>query len=99
VRVDCQAQEPQPVLEVVLPERRLPLEQQFPTPDVVDDDVKPPALGIDPLYKRLDLTSLEMVDCDRDPYAPAAVTSSAVSSIVSGRSYSDRRSPVVRPVQ
>ena len=33
------------------------------------------------------------------PVPPAAVTSSAVSSIVSGRSYSDRRSRVLRPVQ
>ena len=32
------------------------------------------------------------------PVPPAAVTRSAVSSIVSGRSYSDRRSRVVRPV-
>ncbi|BBG02157.1 hypothetical protein PSA01_12000 [Pseudonocardia saturnea] len=33
------------------------------------------------------------------PVPPAAVTSSAVSSIVSGLPYSDARSRVVRPVQ
>src|SRR6188472_3267420 len=33
------------------------------------------------------------------PCPPAAVTASAVSSIVSGRSYSDRWARVVRPVQ
>ena len=33
------------------------------------------------------------------PRPPAAVTSSAVSSIVSGRSISERRSRVLRPVQ
>src|SRR3712207_5399529 len=33
------------------------------------------------------------------PVPPAAVTSSAVSSIVSGRSYSERWSRVLRPVQ
>src|SRR5829696_10555807 len=32
------------------------------------------------------------------PWPPAAVTSSAVSSIVSGRSTSERRSRVLRPV-
>ena len=33
------------------------------------------------------------------PLPPAAVTSSAVSSIVSGRSYSERRARVLRPLQ
>ena len=33
------------------------------------------------------------------PVPPASVTSSAVSSIVSGRSYSERGARVLRPVQ
>ena len=69
MRVDREAQNSQPVLQIVLPQRCLPLEQQLPAPDVVDQDVKLAAFGIDPLYKGLDLTSLEMVDRDRDPYA------------------------------
>ena len=56
-------------------------------------------LGVDPPHERLDLVGLEMVDGDAIPAPPAAVTSSAVSSIVSGRSYSERRSLVLRPVQ
>ena len=59
----------QSVIQVVLPNRRVPLEQLLPAPDVVHEDVQAPALGIDPLHERLDLISLEMVDGDRDPNA------------------------------
>ena len=69
VRVDGQAQQPQPGGEVVLPERRVPLEQPLAAPDVVDEQVEAPVLGVDPLHERLDGGRLEMVDRDRDPEA------------------------------
>ena len=100
VRVDRQAQHPQPLLEVVLPHRRVPLEQQLAAPDVVDQHVEPPAAR-----RRSAATSASTWPASRwstataIPVPPAALTSSAVSSIVSGRSYSERRSRVLRPVQ
>ncbi len=72
VRVDREAEHPQPVLEVVLPDGRVPLEELFSAPDVVHEHIETPAFGIDPLDERLDLARLEMVDCHRDPTAPGA---------------------------
>jgi hypothetical protein len=41
------------VVEVVLPHRRVPLEQPLAAPDVVDEHVEPPLLGVDALNERL----------------------------------------------
>jgi hypothetical protein len=69
VRVDRQAQQPQPPVEVVLPDRRVPLEQALAAPDVVDQHVEAAALGVDALHERPDLRRLEVVGGDRDPLA------------------------------
>ena len=55
-----------PVVEVVLPERLAPLEQHLAAPDVVDEDVEPALLGVDPLDQRPDLVGLQVVDRHRD---------------------------------
>ena len=68
-------------------------------PDVVDEHVEAPLLGVDARHQRRDRVGLEMIGRHRDPAPPAAVTSSAVSSIVSGRLISERDARVLRPVQ
>jgi hypothetical protein len=67
VGVDGKAQHPQAVREVVLPYRRVPLDQELPAPDVVDEDIEAALLGVDALDERLDLRRLEVVDLDCDP--------------------------------
>ena len=69
VRVDRQAQEPQAVVEVVLPHRRVPLEEVLGAPDVVDEHVEAALLGVDPRDQGRDLRGVEVVDRDRDPLA------------------------------
>ena len=49
VRVDREPQQPQAVVEVVLPDRLVPLEQVLGAPDVVDEHVEPALLGVDAL--------------------------------------------------
>ena len=53
--VDGEPEQAQPVLEVVLPDRLVPLEQLLATPDVVHQDVEPAAFRSDPGDERLDL--------------------------------------------
>ena len=62
VRVDGEAQQPQAVVEVVLPDRRVPLEQVLGAPDVVHEHVEAALLGVDPLDQRRHLLRLEVVD-------------------------------------
>ena len=69
VRVEREAQQPQAVVEVVLPERRVELEQLLAAPDVVDEQVEPAVVGVDPLDERGDLRRVEVVDRDGDPLA------------------------------
>ena len=100
VRVDREAQQPQAAVEVVLPHRRVPLGQLLAAPDVVDEDVEAALLGVDARdERRRPGRGRGGRPRPRCPWPPAASTSSAVSSIVSGRSYSERRSRVERPVQ
>ncbi len=70
VRVDRQAEHPEAVLEVVLPDRLVPLEQALAAPDVVDEHVQAAVLGVDAPDELRDLCWLEMVDRDGDPHAP-----------------------------
>ena len=99
VRVDREAQEAQARLEVVLPDRRVPVDEQLAAPDVVHEDVETTLLGVDARdERRATAPARGGRSATAMPVPPAAVTSSAVSSIVSGRSYSERRSRVVRPV-
>ncbi len=58
-----------------------------------------PLLVTNPLHQGGDLVGHEVVDPHGDPPPPARSTSAAVSSMVSGRSISDRPSAVDRPVQ
>ena len=84
VGVDAEPEQPEPVREVVLPDRLVPLEEPLAAPDVVDEDVEPPALGADAGDERRDLVRHQMVDAHRHPLAAEPrSTSAAVSSIVS----------------
>jgi hypothetical protein len=96
--VDAEAKQAQAVGKIVLPDRLVPFEQLLAAPDVVDQDVEPPCVAADPLDQGADLVRNEMVRGTAMPAPPSDVTSSAVSSIVSGRWYSDGRSRVDRPV-
>ena len=74
------------------------VDQRLAAPDVVDQHVEPALLGVDPLHQVAHLLGFQVVDRDGDTPPPAAVTSSAVSSMVSGRSISERPARVLRPV-
>ena len=69
VRLDREVEQPQAVGEVVLPHRRVPLEQLLAAPDVVDEHVEAALLGVDALDERLDLVGLEVVGRDGDAVA------------------------------
>jgi hypothetical protein len=69
VRVDRKAEHPQPVLQVVLPDGRVPLEELLSAPDVVHEHIETLAFGINPLDERFHLARLQMVDRHCDPIA------------------------------
>ena len=83
---DAGALDLEAVREVVLPERA-PFRQRVAAPDVVDEHVEPAVLlGGDARDERRDLVAGACGRrARRSPRPPAASTSSAVSSIVSGR--------------
>jgi hypothetical protein len=66
VGVDRQPEQVQPVVQVVLPHRRVPLVQRLAAPHVVDQHVEPPLLAVDPLGQRLDLGRIQVVHPHRD---------------------------------
>ena len=67
--VDAEPQQAQAVLQIVLPDRLVPLEELLAAPDVVDQNVEPPLLGPDALDQRPHLGGNQMVDPDRDALA------------------------------
>ena len=73
VRVDRQAQEAQAAVEVVLPDRRVPLGQLLAAPDVVDQHVEATLLVVDARDEVAHLIGLQVVDRDRDPAAAGGV--------------------------
>ena len=73
VSVDCQAQQAQAVLEVVLPELGVPVEELLAAPDVVHEDVEAAVALVDTRDESCDLIGLEVVDRDRDPLAARGV--------------------------
>jgi hypothetical protein len=73
VRVDRQAEQPQAVREVVFPHGRVPLDQELPAPDVVDQHIQAAPLATDALDERLDLRRLQVVDLDSDPLAARGI--------------------------
>lgn len=64
--VDRQVEHVQPLRQVVLPHRAVPLDQTIGTPDVVDQDVEAPLLGPDAGDECRDLVRHQMVDANRD---------------------------------
>jgi hypothetical protein len=64
-----QPEQPQAVVEVVLPQRRIPLEQLLAAPDVVDQHVEAVRLRVDAGHQRGDPGRVEVVDDDGDPAA------------------------------
>ena len=82
----AQPQQPEPVVERVLPHRRVPLGEEVAAEDVVDQHVEAALLGVDPRdQRRRPVSGTRWSVGTAIPVPPAAVTSSAVSSIVSGR--------------
>jgi hypothetical protein len=69
VGVEGEAQQPQPALEVVLPERRAPLEEVLGAPDVVDEHVEAAVVGVDALDEPRHLVGVQVVDRDGDALA------------------------------
>jgi hypothetical protein len=55
VRVDREPQKPQALVEVVLPNWHVPLHESLPAPDVVDQHVEIPLLGVDARHQRFNL--------------------------------------------
>ena len=72
VRVDGEAQQVQPVLEVGLPDGGVPLHLGG-AQDVVDQHVQRPLLVADALHQRRHLVGDEVVDLDRDAAAARGV--------------------------
>ena len=95
-----QPQHPQPVVEVVLPDRRVPLEQVLAAPDVVDEHVEPSLLArrCAPPAPRPASRSRGGRPGTAMPGPPAAVDELGGLLDRLGRSYSERRSRVLRPV-
>ena len=58
-------QHPQPALQVVLPQWSVPLGVPVAAEDVVDEDVEPTVLLVDPFDERGDLVGGEMIDAQR----------------------------------
>jgi hypothetical protein len=69
MRLDRVAQQAQPVLEIVLPHRLVPFEQVLAAPDVVDEDIEPPAFGLDARDECRDLGGNEVIRAHRDAFA------------------------------
>ena len=69
VRLEREPEQAQPGVEVVLPHRRVPLEQVLGAPDVVHEHVEAAVLGVDPLDQAADLPGLQVVDRDGDSLA------------------------------
>src|SRR5690606_33117234 len=61
------AKDAEPLVEVVLPQLRVPVDHHLAAPDVIDEDVEPPVLAVDALDQRADLLAFEVIDLDRDP--------------------------------
>src|SRR5262249_54878379 len=64
---------PQTVVQIQLPQRRIPLLraalEQFAAPDVVDENIDMAVVLADPVGQPADLVSLQMIERDRDPVA------------------------------
>ena len=73
MRLDTEPQDPQALLQVELPDRRVPLRwpalQYFGAPDVVDEHVDTAVLTTDTFGQRRDLRRFKMVDGDSDALA------------------------------
>jgi len=74
----------QAVFEVDGPERLAPFGERVAAPDVVNQDVEAFVLALDAGCEFLNFGRDSVIDSDGMPWPPAAVTSSAVSSMVSG---------------
>ena len=97
-----------PVVEVVLPDRRVPLRraalQQLAAPDVVDEHVEVPVVAGDAPGETLHLRGVEMVDDDRDAGAAELRDERGrlldrLGPVVLGSRDPVAVLPVVRPVQ
>ena len=65
VRLHGQADQAKPLVERVLPQSSVPLRERVATEHVVDQNIEPTGLAIDPLEEVLHLVGHEVVDADR----------------------------------
>jgi hypothetical protein len=84
--VDGEPQDPQALVEVVCPDRRVPVRraalEDLGAPDVVDEYVDVAVVGPDPLGQRVDLVGFQVID--RDRYAGAPEPGDEVSGLLDG---------------
>ncbi len=77
VGVDGEAQQPEPIGQVALPDRPVPVGratlQPLAAPDVVDEDVEAAVVAVDPVAQPAHLIGVEVVDGDRDAGATRRV--------------------------
>ena len=64
--VDRLAQQRETGVEVLLPQRVLPVGQRVAAPDAVHEHVEPAVLGLDPLDQRADLLRVAVIDAHSD---------------------------------
>jgi hypothetical protein len=94
VGLDREAQQPEPVVEVVLPDGALPLEELLAAPDVVHEHVET-ALGVrDPVDQGADLRRVEVVGGYGD--ARTAGLAHQVGGVLDGLGAVVLRAPVPR---
>src|SRR5262249_34307788 len=86
VRLHAEAEDAQPLVEIVVPDGRVPVGrtafEHFGAPDVVDEDVDAAEVSPKPLCERLDLRRVEVID--GDGYADAAELVDDVSRLLDG---------------
>ena len=100
--LDGEADQPKVGVEVELPDRTVPQRRtaldQLAAPDVVDEDVDMTVVAPMRVARSATCRRSRWSTTSGIPLPPSSVTSAAVSSTISGRSYSERTVAVVRPV-
>jgi hypothetical protein len=69
VGVDTDAEHPQAISQIMLPDRRAELRVPAAVEDVIDQNIQPAVIMIDPLNQPPDLLRLQVVDAQRNPAA------------------------------
>lgn len=97
--MDGKLKQAQTLFGVEFPERLAPFHKVLATPDIVHEHVKASLLATNGLKEGSDLFFRHVAYLNRDATPPAAVTISAVSSMVSGLPSVAGLPHTLRPVQ